>query len=43
MATETKEIEALKAHLAINVRNVTKSIEFYKKLLGIEPSVDSSM
>lgn len=32
------QINALKAHLALNVRNVTTSIEFYKKLLGIEPS-----
>ena len=30
--------EALKAHLALNVRNVEKSIEFYRKMLGIEPS-----
>lgn len=29
---------ALKAHLALNVRDVEKSIEFYKKLFGIEPS-----
>jgi catechol 2,3-dioxygenase-like lactoylglutathione lyase family enzyme len=29
---------ALKAHLALNVRDVKNSIEFYKKLLGIEPS-----
>src|SRR5688500_18944521 len=28
----------LKAHLSINVRNVERSIEFYKKMLGIEPS-----
>ena len=28
----------LKAHLAINVRDVEQSIEFYKKLFGIEPS-----
>lgn len=32
------EVRALKAHLALNVRNVSESIEFYKKLLGIEPS-----
>ena len=32
------EIKALKAHLAINVRNVAASIEFYRKLFGIEPS-----
>lgn len=31
-------VNALKAHLAINVRNVEASIEFYKKLFGIEPS-----
>ena len=29
---------ALKAHLALNVRNVEQSIEFYRKMLGIEPS-----
>jgi catechol 2,3-dioxygenase-like lactoylglutathione lyase family enzyme len=32
------EVRALKAHLALNVRNVEQSIEFYKKLLRIEPS-----
>ena len=31
-------VSALKAHLAINVRNVEQSIEFYRKLFGIEPS-----
>lgn len=31
-------VTALKAHLAINVRNVNASIGFYKKLFGIEPS-----
>ena len=30
-------INTLKAHLAINVRDVAQSIEFYKKLFGIEP------
>jgi len=34
------EVQALKAHLAINVKNVDKSIEFYKKLFGIEPYFD---
>jgi catechol 2,3-dioxygenase-like lactoylglutathione lyase family enzyme len=29
---------ALKAHLALNVRNVVNSLDFYKKMLGIEPS-----
>jgi catechol 2,3-dioxygenase-like lactoylglutathione lyase family enzyme len=36
--TETRKIETLKAHLAINVRSVAASIEFYKKMFGIEPS-----
>ena len=30
-------VQALKAHLALNVRNVSNSIEFYRKMLGIEP------
>ncbi|MDQ6787412.1 MAG: VOC family protein [Acidobacteriota bacterium] len=39
MNTETtKEVQTLKAHLAVNVRNVEQSIEFYKKMFGIEPS-----
>lgn len=36
--TETKMVQALKAHLALNVKNVERSTEFYRKLLGIEPS-----
>jgi catechol 2,3-dioxygenase-like lactoylglutathione lyase family enzyme len=32
------EVKALKPHVSINVRNVTESIEFYRKMLGIEPS-----
>ena len=36
--TETKTVQALKAHLALNVKNVERSLEFYKKLLEIEPS-----
>ena len=31
------QVKALKAHLAINVKDVGRSIEFYKKMLGIEP------
>jgi catechol 2,3-dioxygenase-like lactoylglutathione lyase family enzyme len=31
-------INTLKAHLAINVSDIDASIEFYKKMLGIEPS-----
>lgn len=39
MATATrKTINTLKAHLALNVKNVEMSISFYKKMLGIEPS-----
>lgn len=30
-------VTALKAHLALNVKNVEQSIEFYKKMFGIEP------
>ena len=33
-----KPVKALKAHLALNVRNVEKGIEFYKQMLGIDPS-----
>jgi catechol 2,3-dioxygenase-like lactoylglutathione lyase family enzyme len=29
---------ALKAHIAINVKDVARSVEFYRKMLGIEPS-----
>ena len=36
--TDQNKVEALKAHLALNVRSVERSIEFYKKMLGIEPS-----
>lgn len=31
-------VRALKAHLSLNVRSVDQSIEFYRKMLGIEPS-----
>ncbi len=33
----TPVVNALKAHLALNVRNVEQSIAFYRKLFGIEP------
>lgn len=36
--TETKQIQTLKAHLAINVKDVEQSIGFYRNLFGIEPS-----
>jgi len=32
------EAKILKPHVAINVRNVNQSIEFYKKMLNIEPA-----
>ena len=31
-------VPTLKPHVSINVRNVQKSIEFYRRMLGIEPS-----
>jgi len=31
-------VSALKAHLSLNVQNVDRSIQFYRKMLGIEPS-----
>lgn len=31
-------VNALKAHLALNVSDVTASIDFYRKLFGVEPS-----
>lgn len=33
-----REVKTLKAHLALNVGSVESSIEFYKKMLGIQPS-----
>jgi catechol 2,3-dioxygenase-like lactoylglutathione lyase family enzyme len=35
---KSANVKALKAHLAINVRNLDESITFYRKLFGIEPS-----
>ena len=32
------DVQVLKAHVSINVRNVERSIDFYRKMLGIEPS-----
>jgi catechol 2,3-dioxygenase-like lactoylglutathione lyase family enzyme len=36
--TTATEVKVLKAHLALNVRDVERSIEFYRQMLGIEPS-----
>jgi len=33
-----KDVKTLKAHLALKVSDVNRSTEFYKKMLGIEPS-----
>ena len=38
MLSKQTEIKTLKAHLALNVKNVEESIAFYRKMLGIEPS-----
>jgi catechol 2,3-dioxygenase-like lactoylglutathione lyase family enzyme len=35
---KTKTVRALKAHLALNVRDVERSTEFYEKLFGVGPS-----
>ena len=35
--SDMKQVQTRKAHLALNVHNVERSIEFYKKLLGIDP------
>ena len=31
-------VEVLKPHISINVRNVERSVAFYRQMLGIEPS-----
>ncbi|HLL16389.1 MAG TPA: ArsI/CadI family heavy metal resistance metalloenzyme [Pyrinomonadaceae bacterium] len=39
MEQQTKRTaHALKAHLALNVSNVERSLEFYRRMLGLEPS-----
>ncbi len=32
------EVSILKAHVAINVKNLGNSLEFYRKLFGVEPT-----
>jgi catechol 2,3-dioxygenase-like lactoylglutathione lyase family enzyme len=34
----TADVQVLKAHVSINVRNVERSVDFYQKMLGIAPS-----
>src|SRR5215813_684400 len=36
--TNDKQVQVLKAHLALNVHSIERSLEFYKKMLGIDPS-----
>jgi catechol 2,3-dioxygenase-like lactoylglutathione lyase family enzyme len=38
MQNDQKPVQALKAHLALNVKDVEVSLEFYRKLLGIKPA-----
>ncbi len=35
---EGEAVRALKAHLALNVRSVEASTEFYRRMLGLEPA-----
>jgi len=37
MNNTTQAIRALKPHISLNVSNIEQSIEFYRKVLGIEP------
>lgn len=36
--TTVNEVAVLKPHISINVRSVEASIDFYRKMLGIEPA-----
>lgn len=38
MENQTAGINFLKAHVAINVKNVEESIKFYERMLGISPA-----
>jgi catechol 2,3-dioxygenase-like lactoylglutathione lyase family enzyme len=38
MSQSAGSVQALKAHLALNVRDVEESIAFYRRLFGVEPS-----
>ncbi len=37
MSNTTQAIQTLKPHVSLNVGNIGQSIEFYRKMLGIEP------
>ena len=32
------EVKALKVHVSLNVRNLEKSLDFYRRMLSLEPS-----
>jgi catechol 2,3-dioxygenase-like lactoylglutathione lyase family enzyme len=34
----TETVQVLKPHVSINVRNLERSLDFYRKMLGLEPS-----
>ena len=36
--SESSEVRALKVHVSVNVRDMGKSIDFYTRMLGVEPS-----
>jgi catechol 2,3-dioxygenase-like lactoylglutathione lyase family enzyme len=38
MSDTTQSIRALKPHISLNVSNIGQSLEFYRKMFGIEPS-----
>jgi catechol 2,3-dioxygenase-like lactoylglutathione lyase family enzyme len=38
MSSSPSEVDVLKPHVALNVQSVPESVEFYRKMLGIEPS-----
>src|SRR5258708_2551553 len=40
-ATENRSrtVNAVKAHVSLNVRSVAQSLQFYRKMLGIEPGL----
>lgn len=35
---DREEVVTLKAHVALNVRDVERSVEFYRRMFGVEPS-----